>query len=81
MVNQHELKIWPEYFKAMESGSMKFQIRKNDRNFAVNDCVILKEWEPESSNFTGKELTFFIKHIFHGGFFGLHIDYCILGLD
>lgn len=40
----HELKVWPRYFKPIIEGRKKFEIRKNDRNFAEGDVVILREW-------------------------------------
>ena len=33
----HELKCWPEYFEAVISGAKTFEVRKNDRDFAVRD--------------------------------------------
>ena len=33
----HELKIYPEYFKAVISGEKTFEIRKNDRPFATRE--------------------------------------------
>ena len=43
----HELKIWPEFFKQIRNGRMKFQLRRNDRDFQVGDELLLKEWDPE----------------------------------
>lgn len=40
----HELKIWPQYFQPVLNGCMKFQLRRNDRNFKVGDELLLKEW-------------------------------------
>ncbi|EAE5884738.1 ASCH/PUA domain-containing protein [Enterococcus faecalis] len=41
----HELKIKPEYFKAVESGMKKFEIRKNDRNYQKGDILRLNEYQ------------------------------------
>ncbi len=49
----HELKIRPEYFKAVVCGDKTFEIRKNDRNFKVGDIIVLNEWN-ERSGYTGK---------------------------
>ena len=42
----HELKIWPEYYKAVHAGHKTYEIRDNDREFAFGDQVILREWDP-----------------------------------
>lgn len=44
---KHELKIWPQYFSAVESGLKTFEVRKNDRGFQAGDSVQLREWNPE----------------------------------
>lgn len=49
----HELKIHPEYFKAVVLGDKTFEIRKNDRNYSVGDLLVLKEYSTESG-YTGK---------------------------
>lgn len=58
----HELKIWPCYFKAVVAGDKTFEIRDNsDRGFQKGDIVRLREWDnnrrdliPEGC-FTGEE--------------------------
>lgn len=49
----HELKIRPEYFKAVVLGDKMFEIRKNDRDFRVGDIIVLHEWD-EERGYTGK---------------------------
>lgn len=59
---EHELKTWPEYFKAVASGEKNFEIRKNDRDFKVGDILILKEYDPVKKEYTGdyvgREITY-----------------------
>lgn len=43
----HELKIWPEFFKAVVDGRKRHELRKWDRPFCVGDLILLKEWDPE----------------------------------
>lgn len=42
----HHLKTWPKYFKALLDGGKTFELRNNDRNFAVGDILVLKEFKP-----------------------------------
>lgn len=41
----HHLKIKPEFYQAVIEGRKPFEIRYNDRNFQVNDRVILEEYK------------------------------------
>jgi hypothetical protein len=44
----HELKCWPDYFRAIVEGRKPFEIRKNDRDFRVGDELHLLEWYPNT---------------------------------
>ena len=46
-MTRHELKTWPQYFAAVRSGKKRFEIRRNDREFAVGDVLVLREFDPE----------------------------------
>jgi hypothetical protein len=59
----HELKCWPEYFADIASGRKNFEIRLNDRNFQVGDCLTLREWNPATSEYTGKTTRRWITYI------------------
>jgi hypothetical protein len=52
----HELKTIPVYFSRTETGTKKFELRRNDRDFQVGDILRLEEWIPESKTFTGKQI-------------------------
>ena len=74
----HDLKVLPEYYEAIERGDKNFELRKNDRNYAVNDFLNLHEWDGE---YTGRTIYTMVKYIYHGtGEYGLEKGYCILGL-
>lgn len=51
MSKKHRLKILPEYYEPVRLGIKTFEIRKNDRDYAVGDQLILSEYEGDS--FTG----------------------------
>lgn len=57
----HELKIAPEYLEAVICGQKKAETRINDRDFKVNDRLILREWENDA--YTGCVHEVVITHI------------------
>lgn len=78
----HELKTWPEFYNKIEDGSKRFELRKHDRPCSTGDVVILKEYNPASSQYTGKERKFKIGYIlFDGVNFGLKEGFCIFSLE
>lgn len=44
------------FFEPMLSGDKTFEIRRNDRNFQVGDCLRLIEWDPATAKPTGRGL-------------------------
>lgn len=74
---KHELKIWPLYFDMVESGDKPFELRKNDRNFQVNDELLLREWDAVTG-YTGRRITAEISCVLEGEW--LAEGYCALGL-
>lgn len=75
----HDLKIQKQYFKEVISGSKKFEIRKNDRNFKVDDYLLLREYDGQAR--TGRHVVAKVTYIFYGGLFGVDRDYCIMAID
>lgn len=53
---RHELKIWPEFFEAVVTHRKTHELRRNDRFFAVGDRLRLREWEPVTSVYSGREV-------------------------
>ncbi len=48
----HTVKVWPQFYKSVESGERSFDIRKDDRGYEVGDNLVLHEYDPEEG-FTG----------------------------
>ena len=65
----HELKIFPEYLEAILDETKTFEVRKNDRNYKVNDILMLKEWNKDKG-YTGRWITVKICYILDNP------DYC-----
>lgn len=82
---QHDLKVWPDYFAALWDGTKTFEVRKDDRGFAVGDTLLLREYAPGPDEYTGGFLTRKVTYIIKGddpmGYaFGVRTGFCILGL-
>ena len=82
----HKLKTWPSFFAAVLSGEKTFEVRQNDRDFAVGDILVLEEWDPSCasawgvrSGYTGKTLQRHIVYLLRGGEFGIEKGYCVMG--
>ena len=77
----HEVKCWPEFFRAVESGEKLFELRKNDRDYRVGDYIYQREWRPKSKRYTGRAHSSRIVYAVYGPTWGLKRGYCILGLE
>ena len=62
----HAKKVRPEFFKALQTGSKRFELRREDPEeprYAVGDYLALNEWAPDSG-YTGRCLLFLITWLF-----------------
>lgn len=75
----HDLKTWPEYFNLVLCGLKRFEVRKDDRCFALSDVLLLREWSP-NSGYSGRWITAIVTSKLDGGQFGIEPGYCVLGL-
>jgi hypothetical protein len=87
MSKTHELKSWPDYFEPISNGQKTFELRKNDRRFAVGDVLVLREYDDRQGAYTGRELRRRIVYMLDGigpgaisPLLGLARGYAILGL-
>jgi ASC-1-like (ASCH) protein len=51
-----EKKTWPKFFKEIKSGKKNFEIRLADWKCHAGDTLILREWNPKTKKYTGREL-------------------------
>ena len=77
----HELKTWPQFFWDVWLCHKTFEVRRNDRNFKVSDTLRLLEWDPNTEQYTGAEMTAYVGYILQGGAFGIEHGFCVLGLQ
>ena len=51
-----DLKLVQPFFNAVDDGSKPFEVRKNDRPYAVGDTLILHEYDPEAQEYVGPKI-------------------------
>lgn len=73
----HRLKCWPEFFEAIWDGSKPFEIREDDRDYAVGHNLHLQEWDPKTEKYTGREIT---KQVTYITDWAQRNDYVVMGL-
>lgn len=59
-----EKKIWPEFYELVESGKQKYQLRLNDFEIEEGDTLVLREWDPKTKEYTGRELRKDVTHVY-----------------
>jgi len=52
-----EKKVWPEYFQKIVDGVKKYELRLADFAVKEGDTLILKEWDPKTKEYTGREIS------------------------
>jgi hypothetical protein len=84
---EHKVKSWPHLFEATLSGAKTHELRRADeRDYQVGDLLRLQEWDPETQQYTGREMTMRITYITSAKYpcalseGSLNADYCILSV-
>lgn len=80
----HELKVWPPHYDAVECDEKPFEIRKADRDFQVGDVCRMREYIPAThgfpGSFSGKVCHRRICYVLNGGEFGMLPGFVVLGI-
>jgi hypothetical protein len=83
----HRLKCWPQFYEAIRVGSKRHDLRRaSDRDFRVGDRLLLCEFDPEKSCFTGREQLVDVTYVTSADLpcalsrDALHSDFCILSI-
>lgn len=71
----HEIKIEEKYFNAIRNGVKLFELRKNDRNYQVDDLV--KFIVNDRTNDYLYQITYVLENVED---YGLKKGYCIFGI-
>lgn len=51
-----EKKIWPQYFDKIQDGTKTFELRLADWECQPGDILLLREWDPNTKEYTGREV-------------------------
>lgn len=76
----HQLKIWPHFFNAVDSGDKPFEVRLDDRGYQVGDTLVLNEWDDRTSEYSGRVTRKLVTYIMRGGQFGLAEGHVVMAL-
>lgn len=80
----HDLKCYPAFFQAIADGTKTFELRRNDRGFAVGDRLHLREWEepddPKDGRYTGRELDVDVTFMIRGPLMGLQAGFVAMSV-
>jgi len=57
-------KVWPEYFEKIISGKKKFELRLADFEVNEDDILVLKEWDKDKKEYTGRKIEVVATYIF-----------------
>jgi hypothetical protein len=75
----HDLKCWPEPFQAIRDRSKRFEFRKNDRDYQEGDVLRLREWDPFTESFTGRDELHEVTYLLTEGF-GIPDGFCVMSI-
>lgn len=76
----HSLKILPELFYDVSSGMKTFEVRREDRGFAVGDQLKLREYLAARQCYTGRVVWKQVTYVLQGVRWGILPGRVVLGL-
>ena len=76
----HELKTWPDPFAALWDGQKRYEIRRDDRGFAVGDLLNLREWRPNDETYTGRVASCAVTYLSRGPDWGLPAGLVVMSI-
>ncbi len=80
MATTHVLRTHPEPFAAVWAGTKTFEIRKDDRDFRDGDTLVLREFDPQTYKYSGREVQAEVTWRTHGPAWGLPIGMCVMAI-
>ncbi len=75
----HELKTVNPFYNLTEAGLKRFELRINDRDFQGGDILILRHWDDELQEYSGREFRAEVTCVLEDHA-GLKPGYCLLSI-
>ncbi len=78
----HQIKIQEQYYNKIIEGQKTFEVRKNDRDYKINDLIqfVLVANDGTGSIIKVSDKIFKIGFILYGGKFGIDKGYCVFSI-
>lgn len=77
----HELKCWPEAFRAVSAGQKSHELRRDDRPYQIGDMLHLREWNRILNEYTGQWCLVQVTYITRDEpEWGLQTGFCIMSI-
>ena len=76
----HEIESPGQEFENLMSKKMHALVRRSDLDYQTGDWLLLREREPVTGFYSGRQLFREITHIIDGGQGGLPADLCVLSI-
>jgi hypothetical protein len=58
-----EKKIWPDFFQLVSDGVKNTELRLADFECQPGDILLLREWDPKTQDYTGREIEREVSHV------------------
>lgn len=82
------LKCWPQFFNEIKDGRKKHDLRRSDdRHFSVGDRILLREFDPDAQDYTGRSMMVEVTYVTSSELpcalskDALHPDFCVLSIQ
>lgn len=77
---RHYLKTWTQYFDRVLLRDKNFEVRRNNRDYQRGDVIVLQDFDPESQQYSGREIVAEVSYVLLGGQFGIEKGFVVMGL-
>lgn len=80
MAETHFIKAWPPFFRAVQRGDKRFEVRKDDRAYQAGDTLVIQEFDQATSQYSGASVQVTVTFVLRGGEFGVEKGFVVMSL-